>query len=75
MAVESPYTFEKPTLFIKGGASDYILPEDYDSIKKKFIKAQFQTINKASHWVHAEKPDELCAVLSKFLEKDCEFSV
>lgn len=74
-AIDSPYTFDKPALFVRGGASDYIQPEDYDSIKKIFTKAQFQVIDKASHWVHAEKPDELCAVFSKFLEKDCEFSV
>ena len=73
--IDSPYTFDKPALFVRGGASDYILPEDYNLIKKIFPDAQFQTIEKASHWVHAEKPDELCTVFSKFLEKDCEFSV
>ena len=71
--IDSPYTFDKPSLFVRGGASDYILPEDYDLIKKIFPDAQFQTIDNASHWIHAEKPDELCAVFSKFLEKDCEF--
>jgi pimeloyl-ACP methyl ester carboxylesterase len=73
--IDSPYSSEIPALFIKGGASDYILKDDYNLILKKFPNAQFQTIDKASHWVHAEKPDELCAVFSKFLEKDCEFSV
>jgi len=75
MAVESPHTFEKSSLFIKGGASDYILEEDYKMMKGKFPNAQFKTIKGASHWVHADKPDELCAVFSKFLEKDCEFLV
>lgn len=72
--VESPYTFEKETLFIKGGNSNYIPDEDVERIKEKFPNAQFVTIEGASHWVHAEKPDELCAVLSRFLKKDCEFS-
>jgi len=74
-AIHSTHTFNKPSLFIRGGASDYILPEDYDLIKKIFPGAQFQTIDKASHWIHAEKPDELCAAFSTFLEKDCEFSI
>ncbi len=71
--INSPYSSEIPALFIKGGASDYIIDEDYDLILKKFPDARFTTIENASHWVHAEKPDELCAVFSKFLEKDCEF--
>lgn len=73
--IDSPYSSEITALFIKGGTSDYILDEDYDLILKKFPNARFTTIENASHWVHAEKPDELCAVFSKFLEKDCEFSV
>jgi pimeloyl-ACP methyl ester carboxylesterase len=71
--VESPYTFDKPALFIKGGASNYILEEDVPAIKSKFPKAQFIAIDGASHWVHADKPDELCAAFSGFLEKMCEF--
>lgn len=71
LGVESPYVFEKPALFIKGGASNYILEEDYAPIKEKFPAARFQTIQGASHWVHADKPDELCEALSVFLEKAC----
>ena len=64
--IDSPYTSDIPALFIKGGASDYILNEDYDKILKKFPNAKFTTINNASHWVHADAPDELCAIFSKF---------
>ena len=74
VGVESPYQFEKPSLFIKGELSDYILQEDYKLIKQKFPQAEFTTIKGASHWVHAEKPKELCAVLSKFLEHDCSYT-
>lgn len=71
IAVESPHTFDKPTLFIKGGASNYLLDSDYPLIKKKFPSAQLATIDGASHWVHADKPDELCQALSSFLGKAC----
>lgn len=73
--VTSPYTFEKPTLFIKGGKSDYITDEDIDPILKNFPLAQFKTIEGTSHWVHADKPDELCAIFSEFLNKECEFKI
>ena len=46
--------FEKPTLFIKGGASDYILLEDFDQIRYNFPNAEIITIEGASHWVHVE---------------------
>lgn len=71
IGVESSYTYDKPALFIKGGASDYILESDFDAIRQRFPAAQFQTIEGASHWVHADKPDALCEVLSGFLEKAC----
>ncbi len=71
--IESGYTYNEPTLFIKGGVSNYIQEEDYKTIPKNFPKAEFITIEGASHWVHADKPDELCAVFSEFLEKECEF--
>lgn len=71
IGVESPYTFEKPALFIKGEKSDYVLEQDFDAIQKKFPAARFSTIAAASHWVHADNPDALCAAFSEFLQKAC----
>jgi esterase len=73
--VELPYVSDIPALFIKGGASDYILDEDYPLILQKFPNATFKAVENATHWVHADAPDELCRILSEFLRKDCEFSV
>lgn len=73
--VSSPYTYDQAALFIKGGESNYIQEDDYDLILKQFPGATFKTIEGASHWVHADKPDELCAAFSEFLEKECEFRV
>jgi pimeloyl-ACP methyl ester carboxylesterase len=72
--IESPYSFDNPSLFVRGGASDYILDKDYDLIKKNFPQAQFKTIEGASHWVHADAPDELCMNFSEFLEKACDYN-
>jgi pimeloyl-ACP methyl ester carboxylesterase len=49
--------FEKPTLFVKGGASEYILLEDYEQIRYNFPNAEIITIADASHWVHVESPE------------------
>lgn len=59
--------FEKPTLFVRGSASDYIKDSEIALIKSLFPKAEFATIEGAGHWVHADKPAELLAVLLDFL--------
>ncbi|PWH85048.1 alpha/beta fold hydrolase [Brumimicrobium oceani] len=46
------------TLFIAGGKSDYVLEEDHDAIRKLFPLADFHTIDRAGHWIHAEAPEE-----------------
>jgi pimeloyl-ACP methyl ester carboxylesterase len=46
------------TLFMRGGQSNYILEEDYESIRKVFPLAVFHSIDKAGHWIHAEAPQE-----------------
>lgn len=61
-------TFDKPTLFIRGGNSRYILPEqDMDLIRRLFPAATLETIAGAGHWVHAEKPQELFNHVVRFL--------
>ncbi|RRJ89390.1 alpha/beta fold hydrolase [Flavobacterium macacae] len=50
--------FEKPTLFLKGGNSNYIKDEDTEMIKKHFPNSEIKTIANAGHWLHAEKPKE-----------------
>jgi len=48
--------FEKPTLFIRGGNSDYILNSDVPEIKEQFLNVRIETIPNAGHWLHAENP-------------------
>lgn len=59
------------SLFVKGGESEYIAESDYPLIKKYFPNAVIEIIEGASHWVHSDKPDELCGLLSDFLGKAC----
>jgi pimeloyl-ACP methyl ester carboxylesterase len=72
--IASENKYPGPTLFIKGGKSDYILDSDLPLITGLFPEAVIKTITGASHWVHADAPEELCALLSNFLERECVFS-
>ena len=61
--------FEKDTLFIRGGASSYILDSDFDGILKHFPKVTFQTIDNAGHWLHAENPKMFLDITLQYLKK------
>lgn len=67
VGLESNVHFDGDTLFIAGGKSNYILPEDHEAIQRHFPNASIETIQGAGHWVHAEKPNELLARVMHFL--------
>ncbi|MDP3463042.1 MAG: alpha/beta fold hydrolase [Bacteroidales bacterium] len=69
-AIQTETHYDKPTLFIRGGQSDYILPADYPQIRQNFPKAEIITIEGASHWVHAESPEQFYLLCSGFLSPD-----
>ncbi|MBU1554039.1 MAG: alpha/beta fold hydrolase [Gammaproteobacteria bacterium] len=56
-----------PVLFIKGGDSDYILPEHKAQIMQLFPKAQAKVIQGTGHWLHAEKPAAFTKLVKDFL--------
>lgn len=60
--------FEGPTLFVSGGASDYVRPEHRDLIKSLFPNVEFSVIDGAGHWVHAEAPAPFIEAISAFLD-------
>ena len=55
-ALKNDVIFEKETLFLRGGNSDYVKDEDYPNIKKHFPKASLDKIENTGHWLHAENP-------------------
>jgi pimeloyl-ACP methyl ester carboxylesterase len=59
--------FAKPTLFIRGGKSNYIKAEDEPLIRELFPRANIQTIVGASHWVHTDEPEKFLRLLLEFL--------
>ncbi len=67
VSLPADLVFEKPTLFIRGGNSNYILDEDFEAIKAQFPYASFETIPKAGHWLHAENPELFCKLSLSYL--------
>lgn len=62
--------FDKPALFVRGGKSNYVKDNELPLIRSLFPQAELVTIEGAGHWVHADRPAELLAVLQQFLEKN-----
>lgn len=65
-ALPENYRITKPTLFIRGGNSNYIREKDEELINKLFLNAKIETIEGAGHWLHAEKPEEFVALITSF---------
>ncbi|MDQ3101877.1 MAG: alpha/beta fold hydrolase, partial [Bacteroidota bacterium] len=63
LASIGPEIVKVTTLFIRGGQSDYILREDLPAIKEQFPNSRVETIAYAGHWVHAQAPDEVIALI------------
>jgi esterase len=58
-----------PVIFLKGGCSNYLRASDITGIRRIFPAAEFITIKGASHWIHADKPDETATHLRKLLDE------
>ena len=61
--------FEGPTLFLTGGASDYVSRDDRPRITALFPQARFVKIPEAGHWLHADKPREFEAAMRAWLDR------
>ncbi len=59
--------FEGPSLFLRGGASPYVLDSDMSEIIEQFSSAELSTIAGVGHWLHAEAPREFIAKVKAFL--------
>ncbi len=66
-ALPPGFKFEKSTLFIKGGKSNYISKDDESLIASHFPLAEIKIIPNAGHWVHAEKTKDFYDNVQRFL--------
>lgn len=60
-------SFDKPTLFLRGDRSEYIMPSDEATIKRCFPDAEIITIENAGHWLHAENPKAFYKAVVDFI--------
>lgn len=45
-----------PTLFLAGGASDYLLPDHMPAVNRLFLDNTVHYLDGCGHWLHAEQP-------------------
>ncbi|MGV3757394.1 MAG: alpha/beta fold hydrolase [Verrucomicrobiota bacterium] len=55
-----------PALFVAGGRSNYVQPEDTPLIRERFPQARIEVIPEAGHWVHVEAPGKLVEMVRQF---------
>ena len=60
--------FNKPTLFVRGGNSNYVLDDDFPNIQQHFPDSRIETIPNVGHWLHAENPKLFYEITSSFLK-------
>lgn len=67
-ALDEEAVFNKPTLFLKGANSNYILESDIAEIKRHFPHSEIEKISNAGHWLHAENPKDFYDKTMLFLK-------
>lgn len=68
MPPKMPEIVNVPTLFIKGGSSDYLTAPDETEIRRRFTDPSLKVIDGAGHWPHAEKPAQFSKICTDFFQ-------
>ena len=69
LELQFPGQFQKPTLFIRGAKSKYVLDSDWPRITEIFPTAKLETMD-TGHWVQAEKPQEFSEKVIQWLSNN-----
>ncbi|MCO4837801.1 MAG: alpha/beta fold hydrolase [Oceanospirillaceae bacterium] len=59
--------YQGPTLVLKGEHSAYILAAHKAAFDQFFPNTQLKIMTHCGHWLHAEKPELFCRLVSRFL--------
>ncbi len=59
--------YRGPALFVAGMASDYVRAGDETTIERLFPRAEITRIDRAGHWLHAERPEAFLDIAGPFL--------
>lgn len=69
VAVRGEEPCDRPALFIRGGKSEFVPTEDIALIRRLFPRAEICTLAGAGHWVHADEPEAVMALVLEFLRR------
>ena len=58
-----------PVLWIAGGDSSYVRPEDGERMRGFFPRTRLFTIKGAGHWVHSDAPEIIVTALRRFVAR------
>ncbi|WP_407695889.1 alpha/beta fold hydrolase [Shewanella sedimentimangrovi] len=61
-------SYSGPTLFVRGGDSDYVKAEHKDAILAQFPAVQLKSIAATGHWLHAQKPELFNRLVKGFVD-------
>lgn len=61
--------FGGPALFLYGAQSDYVTEAGRAAIRAAFPQAEFQVVEGAGHWLHADRPRETAAAIAEFVNR------
>lgn len=62
-------TYDGDVFIINGGQSRFVRHAYMDQIASYFPNHMLTTIRGSGHWVHAEAPDDLVALLKRYLDR------
>ncbi|KAG7366648.1 alpha/beta fold family hydrolase [Nitzschia inconspicua] len=62
-------TFDGDVFIIHGGQSRFVRHAYMDAISSYFPNHMLTTVRGAGHWVHAEAPDDVTALLKRYLDR------
>lgn len=61
------YCYNGPTLWLGGTRSDAVSQDRLPAMRKLFPKAELEMIEGAGHWVQADAPEQVIAILRSFI--------
>lgn len=65
--IQNHFSYDGDTLFLSGSESQYVRKEDHTDILEQFPEAQFEVLQGAGHWLHADRPADFVQSVNTFL--------
>ncbi|MFP4363825.1 MAG: alpha/beta fold hydrolase [Spirochaetia bacterium] len=59
--------YKGSSLFIQAEVNPFLTDKEFETINNAFPNSEVQTMNKAGHWMHAERPEETASAIGGFL--------